>query len=484
MQPITKLIINGQETSCISGKQFPLVDPSTGKEWLRVDEADREDVEVAVKYAEKAWPAWNAQPAALKAAAIRRLGQLVVEHADEIAELEARTMGKPVATVRTDLQRAQITCNFFASLVETSVSTASSNTPGHFNYTLNQPYGVTAGILPWNVPVGMFLMKVCPAVGAGNAIIIKSSEKAPVTPLIIGKLAGEAGFPTGLIQVLSGFGPTLGAALALHMKIRKVSFTGSVGVGKKIQEMSGQSNLKAVTLELGGKSPAIVFPDADIAQASKACVASIMRNAGQVCFASSRIYVHSSIKNDFLSLYQSDIKAYAHTIGNALDEGTSHGPLVDQIQHEKVKRYLDIGKSEGKVVVGGSAVDREGFFIDPTVFVDVADTATISREEIFGPVAIVNTFETEEEVVKRANDTEYGLYASVFTKNIDRALRVASVLEAGSVGVNCTSPTMAPDQPFGGYKQSGLGREFGVNALSYWKEVRLSILIGMIVGGI
>jgi aldehyde dehydrogenase (NAD+) len=472
MQPITKLIINGQETPSISGKQFPLIDPSTGKEWIKIDEADKEDVEVAVKHAEQAWPAWSAQPAVVKAMTIRKLGQLIAEHADELAEIESRTMGLPITKLRQSIRSMPFFTNFFASLVETSVSTASTNTPGHLNYTLNQPYGVTAGILPWNGPIALFLMKVCPAVGAGNAIIIKSSEKAPLTPLILGKLAGEAGFPPGLVQVLSGFGPTVGSALGLHMKIRKISFTGSVGVGKLIQQYSGQSNLKAVTLELGGKSPALVFPDANLEKAAEACATSILFNAGQACIASSRVYVHSSIKNDFLGFYEKAIKAQAHTIGSALDENTTHGPQVDKIQHDKIKKYLETGKTEGKVLFGGSAPDRDGYFINPTVFTDVADTATISREEIFGPVSIVNTFETEEEAIQRANDTEYGLYASVFTKNIDRALRVAAALESGSVGVNCTSPTMAFDQPFGGYKQSGLGRELGVNALSFWKETK------------
>ncbi|TFL02044.1 Aldehyde/histidinol dehydrogenase [Pterulicium gracile] len=465
MQPITKLIINGQETSSISGKQFALIDPSTGKEWIKIDEADKEDVDASVKHAEQAWPAWSAQHAAVKAMAIRKLGELIAANADGIAELEARTMGKPIATLRGELSRVSVLCNFFASLVETSLSSVSTNTPGHLNYTLNQPYGVTAGILPWNV---------CPAVGAGNAIIIKSSEKAPITPLILGKLCIEAGFPPGLVQVLSGFGPTVGAALGLHMKIRKISFTGSVGTGKLIQQMSGQSNLKAVTLELGGKSPALIFPDADIPKAAEACALSIMANSGQICVASSRIYVHTSIKDQFLTTYQAAIQALGKKMGNALDEGTTQGPQVDKIQHDKIKEYLEVGKGEGKVVFGGSAGDGPGYFINPTVFTDVADSARISREEIFGPVAVVNTFETEEEAVRRANDTEYGLHAAVFSKNIDTAVRVAAALESGTVGVNCTSPTMALDIPFGGYKQSGVGRELGATALSYWREVGLS----------
>ena len=448
MQPITKLFINGQETPCISGKQFPLIDPSTGKEWIKVDEADTEDVEHAVKHAEQAWPAWNAQPAIVKAATMRKLGDVTLKYADELSELECRTMGKTIATARAEMQMMPMFCNFMASLVETSVSTASTNMPGHLNYTLNQPYGVTAGILPWNGPLITFLTKVLPAVGAGNAIIIKSSEKAPITPLIMGRICIEAGFPPGLIQVLSGFGPTVGAALALHMRIRKISFTGSVATGKLVQQMSAQSNLKAVTLELGGKSPVIVFPDADIPKAAQACAVSILQNTGQVCIASSRIYVHHSIRDEFLSVYQSTIQSMSQIAGSALDEKTTHGPQVDQIQHDKIKRYLEIGKSEGKVLFGGDALSIPGYFINPTVFTDVPDTARISREEIFGPVSVVNTFETEEEAIRRANDSEYGLYAAVFSKNIDRALRVASALESGAVGVNCTSPSTSLSVPF------------------------------------
>lgn len=472
MQPITKLIINGQETACVSGKRFPLIDPSTGKEWIQVDEANKEDVEIAVKYAEQAWPAWNAQHASVKAAAIRKFGELIVANANDIANLEAQTMGKTASSSRLEMSFIPMFCNYFASLTETAQSTTSTNTPGHLNYTLHEPYGVTAGILPWNGPVSIFLMKTMPAVAAGNAIIIKSSEKAPITPLILGKLVGEAGFPPGLIQVLSGFGPTVGSALALHMKIRKISFTGSTATGKLIQQMSGQSNLKAVTLELGGKSPVIVFPDADVQRAAQECAVSILFNAGQVCVGSSRIYVHRSIKEGFLKAYQANIAAFAQNIGNAQDEKTTHGPQVDKIQYDKIKQYLEVGRNEGDVLLGGSALDREGFFIDPTVFTDVPETSRLVREEIFGPVSVVNAFETEEEAVTHANDTEFGLYASVYTRDINRALRIASKLESGMVGVNCTSPTSAMDMPFGGYKQSGIGQELGPDALSFWKQTK------------
>ncbi|TFK99662.1 aldehyde dehydrogenase domain-containing protein [Pterulicium gracile] len=468
----SKLFINGQETPCISGKQMTLVDPSTGKEWFQVDEADKEDVEVAVKHAEAAWPAWSATSASVKAAALRKLADLIIANGQELAEVECKTMGKPISLLKWDVRIVSAALYYFASLVETATSTLSTNTPGQLNYTLNQPFGVTAGILPWNLPMLMFVQKIGPAVGAGNAIIIKSSEKAPLTPLILAKLSLEAGFPPGLIQVLSGYGPTVGSALALHMRIRKLSFTGSLAVGKLIQQMSGQSNLKVVTLELGGKSPAIVFEDADLPSAAKQLAYSILMNAGQACIASSRVYVQSSIIKEFLGLYQSAIEAQASVIGSAHDEKTTHGPQVDRVQHEKIKKYLEVGKTEGKVLFGGSAPDREGFFIQPTVFTDAKDEATISREEIFGPVSVVNTFETEEEAVRRSNDTDFGLYASVFSKNIDRATRVAAALESGMVGVNCTSPTISLDMPFGGYKQSGIGRELGPNALSAWKQTK------------
>lgn len=289
---------------------------------------------------------------------------------------------------------------------------------------------------------------------------------------MLGKLAVEAGFPPGLIQVLSGYGPTVGATLARHMKIRKISFTGSLGVGRLIQKMSSESNLKAVTLELGGKSPTIVFPDADLPSAAKQLAHSILMYSGQSCMCTSRLYIHSSIAEEFTKLYQKAIEAQASVIGSAMDEKTTHGPQVDKIQHDKIKHYIEVGKTEGNVLLGGQNLNQDGFFIQPTVFTDVKDDAVIVREEIFGPVSVLSTFETEEEAIQRANDSEYGLYASVFSKNINRATRVASALDAGSVGVNCTSPTLAPDMPFGGYKQSGLGRELGPSCLYAWKQTK------------
>jgi aldehyde dehydrogenase (NAD+) len=474
LQLVSKLIINNQETPCLSGKQIACVSPSTGEEWFQVDEGDVEDVEVAIKYAEAAWPAWSELPAHQRGATIRKLAALIQEHSQELAEFEAKTMGNPISSVQAyDIAATVAILNYNASLCETANSTVSTNTPGMLNYILHQPYGVTAAIIPWNIPMIAFAFKVGASVAAGNAIILKSSEKAPVTPLLLGKLAIEAGFPPGIIQIISGYGPTAGAALARHMKVRKISFTGSLAVGKKVQEMAAQTNLKRVTLELGGKSPAIVFPDADLDAAAKALAFSITAWTGQACMASTRVYVHSSIFDNFSKVYVAAIQAITNQPGIAMDAKTNLGPLVDKIQHEKVLKYLETGKTEATILMGGKDVsDRTGFYVDPTVFTGASDDSIISRQEIFGPVSVLNKFDTEEEVIQRANDTQYGLYASVFTRDLSRAVRCTKALDAGSVAINCASPTITPDMPFGGYKQSGIGREIGPNCLSNWQETK------------
>jgi acyl-CoA reductase-like NAD-dependent aldehyde dehydrogenase len=353
----------------------------------------------------------------------------------------------------------------------------SLNTPGYINMTFRQPYGVVAAIIPWNVPLLFFANKVAPALTVGNTVVLKSSEKAPLTvsanyygaSIVTGTnfcksarvaaLIKEAGFPPGVINVITGFGNVSGSVLSHHMDVRALSFTGSTRTGRYIQEASAKSNLKRVFLELGGKSPAIVFDDADLEVAVGQTQYSIQSNSGQTCFANSRVYVQDTVAEKFIEQFKTKFWSSA-IMGDPTHTGTTHGPQADKIQYDNVRHYIEIGKKEGTLVLGGEDVSKEtGYFITPTVFTDAPEEAKIMKEEIFGPVVVINIFQTEEEVLAKANNTEYGLYASVYTKNIDRALRFAKGLEAGTVGVNCTSPTTGRDMPFGGFKGSGVGRE-------------------------
>lgn len=354
---------------------------------------------------------------------------------------------------------------------------SSLNTPGYVTLTWRQPVGVVAAIIPWNVPLLFLSSKSAPALIAGNTVVLKSSEKAPLTSARVAELVIEAGFPPGVFNILSGHGLPSGAVLARHMDVRALSFTGSGRTGRLIQEMAAQTNLKKVTLELGGKSPALIFADADMDKAVEETVNSIQWNSGQVCMANSRIYVEASAAPAFKEAFARRFQAV--TAGNPLDKSVNHGPQADEVQYKSVLAYIEEGKvSGGQLTLGGNGtVDKTGgFFVEPTVFVDTPETARIVKEEIFGPVVLINTFASEEEAVTRANDTEYGLYASVYTKDVDRALRIAKALESGYVGVNCTSPATGRDLPFGGYKMSGQGREGWLHSLDHFLETKSVII--------
>ena len=336
--------------------------------------------------------------------------------------------------------------------------------------------GVTAGIVPWNGPLGTVGLKAAPALATGNCFILKPSEKTPFAALALGPLIKEAGFPPGVFQVLSGDGST-GALLASHMRVRKVSFTGSIPTGKKIQKMAAESNLKRVTLELGGKSPAVVFDDCNLDNAVTWCVNALAANTGQVCFAATRVYVQEGIFDKFAEMYKAKLEERAKTIGDPDQQDTIMGPLVDEAQFKRVSGFIERGQSQGTILTGGKRVGDSGFFIEPTVFQNVNNDAEIYQQEIFGPVSILNSFKTEEEVMKKANATEYGLMAGVFTQDINKALRVASDFDSGMVGVNCVS-MMFLNAPFGGSKQSGLGRECGRHALTAFTELK-TIMVNM-----
>lgn len=340
----------------------------------------------------------------------------------------------------------------------------------------HEPLGVCAAINPFNAAVASLFLKVIPALATGNVIIVKPSEKTPLGSLAIASLFVKAGFPPGVIQVVTGFGAT-GALLAEHMRIRKVSFTGSVGTGRQIQIAAARSNLKRVTLELGGKSPAVIFEDANLKNAVEWTVNAILTRSGQLCVAASRVYVQKAIAEEFIEEYTKRMKAAASDFGDPQDPNIKLGPMVDQAQLDRVKAIVERGKSEAELVVGGAQLGDTGCYMEPTVFLNPKDDAEIYKNEIFGPVSIIKTFETEEEVLKLANDTEFGLMSGVFTKDITRALRMSSALESGVVGINCVS-LQNLQVPFGGKKQSGIGREFGEYALRLYTEPK-TVLINM-----
>lgn len=340
----------------------------------------------------------------------------------------------------------------------------------------HEPLGVCAAVNPFNAPLACFFLKSAPALATGNVMILKPSEKTPLGSLAVAPLFEKAGFPPGVIQVITGAGST-GALLAEHMRIRKISFTGSLATGRKIQEASARSNLKRVTLELGGKSPAVIFEDANLDNALTWTVNAILTRSGQLCVAASRVYVHESIADQFIQEYKKRMEAAAKDMGDPQDPDVKLGPMVDEPQLERVIKMVERGKSEAELVVGGGRHGDTGCFMEPTVFLNPNDDAEIYRNEIFGPVGIIKTFKTEEEVLKMANDTEFGLMSGVFTRDITRALRVSSALESGVVGVNCVS-LQSLQAPFGGKKQSGIGREFGEYALRLFTEPK-TVLINM-----
>jgi aldehyde dehydrogenase (NAD+)/retinal dehydrogenase len=340
----------------------------------------------------------------------------------------------------------------------------------------HEPLGVCAAINAFNAPLPCFFLKAAPALATGNVMIVKPSEKTPLGSLAVASLFERAGFPPGVVQVITGPGST-GALLAKHMRIRKISFTGSVGTGKKIQVAAAQSNLKRVTLELGGKSPAIVFDDANLENALTWTINGILARSGQLCVAASRVYVQRTIADQFIEEYKKKMAAAANDLGDPQDAGIRLGPMVDESHLERVKAMVERGRLEAELVVGGARYGDKGCFMEPTVFLNPKNDAEIYKNEIFGPVSIIKTFETEEEVLKLANDTEFGLMSGVFTRDITRALRVSSALESGVVGVNCVS-VQNMQVPFGGKKQSGVGREFGEYALRLFTEPK-TVLINM-----
>jgi aldehyde dehydrogenase (NAD+) len=470
----TKLLINGKWVDSASGKTFPTVNPSTGEVITQVAESDAADVDKAVSAARAAFEKgpWRRKiTASGRGVLMNKLADLIEKHADELAQLEALDNGKPAHIARMADLTLTIACyRYYAGWADKiEGKTIPVNGP-YFSYTKHEPVGVVGQIIPWNFPLLMQAWKLGPALAAGCTVVMKPAEQTPLTALRVGELIMEAGFPDGVVNILPGYGPTAGAAIARHMDVDKVAFTGSTEVGHLIMKAAAETNLKRVTLELGGKSPNIVFADADMEQAIEGSHQALFFNQGQCCCAGSRLFVEEKAYDEFVD--KSVARAKSRTVGNPFDKSTEQGPQVDQDQFDKVMGYIDSGKKEkATLATGGGRVGDKGYFIEPTVFTDVQDDMKIAREEIFGPVMTILKFKDMDEVVERANKTMYGLAAAVWTKDISKAHAIADSVRAGTVWVNCFDVFDA-GAPFGGFKQSGLGRELGEYALSNYTEVK------------
>ncbi|KAJ6036518.1 hypothetical protein N7540_000797 [Penicillium herquei] len=456
LEPIeTRLFINGEFRNSSSGKTFDVIYPYTKDVVAQVQEADVKDVNDAVDAAEAAFPAWRDLGVEKRGDYLRKLSDAVSKNIPDFGKLETLSIGRPVS-MYPDGKYAEDHFRFFADHAWNIQGTASTNNPGLFKITIKEPYGVTGLIIPWNFPMANLAGKMAPALAAGNTVVLKSSEKAPLTSLYFAKLVEKVGFPPGVVNIISGFGQPAGSTLAEHMKVRAISFTGSSLTGQRIHAASAKSNLKHVHTELGGKSPAIIFDDANLETAAQHTMFGIQFNSGQVCVANSRIYVQENVKEKFMHCFQAAMGSVK--MGDPLDPSTQHGPQIDHLQYKRVREYIELAEKEGKITLGGNPDD--GYFIKPTIIEDLSEDSRVMKEEIFGPVVAVQTFKTEEEVIQKANATEFGLFASVFTTDLDRAIRLSRAIQAGTIAVNATGATsVASDAAFGGYKMSGSGRE-------------------------
>jgi aldehyde dehydrogenase (NAD+) len=469
---VTRLLINNRWVPSESGKTFPTINPSTGEEICQVAEADAADVDKAVTAARAAFEGpWRKFRASERGRLLHRLADLIEKNADELAQLETVDNGKPISVAKAvDVAKTVACYRYFAGWADKVQGKTIPIDGDFFCYTRHEPIGVVGQIIPWNYPMLMQSWKLAPALATGNTVVMKPAEQTPLSALRIGELVVEAGFPEGVVNLLPGFGPTAGAAIARHMDVDKVAFTGSTEVGRLIMEAAAKSNLKRITLELGGKSPNIIFADTDLDEAVEGAHMGVFVNQGQSCCAGSRVFVEEKIYQQFVE--KSVARARKRRVGDPLDPTTEQGPQVDQSQFDSVMGYIESGRSDGATLAcGGEPVGNRGYFIQPTVFADVQDEMKIARQEIFGPVMSVIAFKDVDEVIARANRTHYGLAAGVWTRDIKKAHAVANAMRAGTVWVNCYH-VLDTRAPFGGFKQSGIGRELGEYGLQEYTEVK------------
>jgi aldehyde dehydrogenase (NAD+) len=475
--PDQKMFIDGRSVDSVSGKMFPTLNPATGDTICQVAEGDKADVDLAVKAARKAFESgpWSKMNASDRARLINKLADAIEANAEELATLESLDNGKPFTdSLNIDLPLTVKCFRYFAGWADKVQGKTIPIDGNYFCYTRHEPVGVVGQIIPWNFPLLMQAWKWGPALACGNTVVLKPAEQTPITALRVAKLAQEVGFPNGVINVVPGYGPTAGAALASHLDVDKLGFTGETTTGKIVLTAAAQSNLKRVSLELGGKSPNIVLADADIDAAIEGAYFGLFFNQGQCCVAASRLYVEEKIYEQFVDRML--LKAKSRKVGDPFESGVEQGPQVSQEQFDRVMGYIQAGNREGaKMLTGGNRVGSRGYFIEPTIFVDVKENMKIAKEEIFGPVMSIMKFKDIDDVIERANKTTYGLAAAVWTKDVSKALRLSNALRAGTVWVNCYDVFDAA-APFGGFKMSGIGREMGEYALQQYTEVKTVIV--------
>ncbi|CBZ27682.1 aldehyde dehydrogenase, mitochondrial precursor [Leishmania mexicana MHOM/GT/2001/U1103] len=464
-----KLLINGKFVSAVSGKTFEVVNPADEKVIANVAEAEKADVDLAVKAARRAFESFRLTDCHWRRNLMLRLADILEKNSKEMAALESLDNGKPYeVALNVDVALSVECFRYCAGIADKVNGTVPPRSGNFLGIVKRQPIGVCGQIIPWNFPLLMAAFKLSPALALGNTVVLKPAEQTPLSALRLGEMAMEAGYPEGVLNILPGFGPTAGADLARHMNVDKVAFTGSTAVGHQVMQMAAETNLKKVSLELGGKSALIVCEDADLEEAAQVATTGVYFNTGQVCTASSRIYAHESVYDEFVSRLRKN--AEARRVGPGNDTANNMGPLVSKKQHERVLTYIEDGVRAGATVVtGGKRIGDKGYFVQPTIFADVKEDMRIYKEEIFGPVTCVMKFKDMDEVVKRANNSVYGLAAGICTRSMDTALRYSTYLDAGTVWVN-TWNDFCVSMPFGGFKQSGIGRELGKEVVDMYTE--------------
>ncbi|XP_042481946.1 aldehyde dehydrogenase family 2 member C4 [Macadamia integrifolia] len=469
----TKLFINGEFVDAVSGKTFETIDPRNGEVTAKIAEGDREDVDLAVKAAREAFDygKWPRMSGSERGKIMMKYADLIEENAEELAGLDTINAGKLYSYGKVaDIPTTANTFRYYAGAADKIHGETLKMARELQGYTLREPIGVVGQSTPWNFPSVMFAMKVAPALAAGCTMVVKPAEQTPLSALFYAHLSKLAGIPDGVLNVITGFGPTAGAAISSHMDIDKVSFTGSTEVGRLVMQASATSNLKPVSLELGGKSPLVIFNDADLDMAVNIAFLGILSNKGEICVAGSRVYVQDGIYDEFVK--KAAEKAKTWVVGDPFDPLSQQGPQADKQQFKKILSYIEHGKGEGATLLtGGKPCMEKGYYIEPTIFTDVKEDMKIVRDEIFGPVMSLMKFKTMEEAIQRANNTRYGLAAGIVTRDLNIANTVSRSIRAGIIWINCYL-AFDKDCPFGGYKMSGFGRDNGLHSLEKYLQIK------------